>query len=154
MFCRYKGWNLGHMAQDKETCQFCINNTGTRLPNFNLLSKCQSHCFHPTSRAAGPGQQGDLGRSWGEPRVLLAPRRGGCTAASVLWWGREWDLSVPELCSVPWSYWEQKPAAACCRYHPCCRGIWIIAGGNSLCFSSKHFASVQQSTPKASMKQG
>lgn len=77
MFCRYKGWNLGHMAQDKETCQFCINNTGIQLRNFNLLSRGESHSFHRTSRKAGtraagwPSQQ-----SWDEPRcwVLPAPR--------------------------------------------------------------------------------
>lgn len=53
MFCRYKGWNLGHMAQDKETCQFCINNTGIQLQNFNLLSRGESHSFHLMSSKAG-----------------------------------------------------------------------------------------------------
>lgn len=151
MFCRYKGWNLGHMAQDKEMCQFCINNTGIQLQNFNLLSRDESHSFLVTSRKAGTGAAGWPSQPCSESRgELPEPREiwvqnSPAVCSWMLQRGGEWDprcASEEVLCFVLCSCLEEKPAVACCRYHPCCRGIWVIVRGNSLCFSSKHFPSV------------
>lgn len=133
MFCRYKGWNLGHTAQDKETCQFCINNTGIQLQHHNLLSRAKVTLSNPL-----PGEPGLSRRSPSEPWMSPGAECSECPAlqAQLGQWMEPHCAREGVPCFVLRLSWKES------LLQPCCRGMWTTAGGNSLCFSSRHFPSV------------